>query len=303
LIVRNGKQGFLKNAARRDKEFLPLKPPERHRNITVKRLFLDAVQFIRCQSPVCHCFGKPFQPSRKYIEIDITYKCNLKCINCNRSCTQAPSEVEMPVSTIDAFIDQSVDQNIAWRRIRILGGEPTLHSRFFEIVDRLTRYQQVHNPDVRLVVGTNFHGRQVHWALEQLHPSIAIKSTLKTSRTNLFRPFNVAPVDTLFNRFSDYSCGCRIIEDCGLGLTPSGYYVCAVAGGIDRIFGYRLGRPGLPDPTDAFEDQLKAFCPLCGHFGCQWPTWKSRQSRTWRSAYAAAARQIKKPASRKPSPK
>jgi hypothetical protein len=271
-----------------------LKTPPRHRNITVKRLLSDACQFIRAQSWVVKRFGRQYLPSREFVEIDITYKCNLKCANCNRSCSQAPSEVEMPVATVEAFIARSVDGKIPWKRIRVLGGEPTLHRRFLDILDRLMDYRRTHNPGVRLVVGTNFHGPRVCRVLEQLPPAIAIKSTLKTSRTNLFRPFNVAPVDSIFNRFSDYSCGCRIIEECGLGLTPSGYYMCAIAGGIDRIFGYRLGRPELPDASDAFDDQMAAFCPLCGHFGFQWPTRKPRQSKTWRLAYAAAARQAKK---------
>lgn len=273
---------------------LSLKPPRRHRNITIKRLLLDAFQFLRCQSWVSSRFGKPFHPSRKYIEIDITYKCNLRCTNCNRSCTQAPSDVEMPLSTIEAFIAQSLERKIPWKRIRILGGEPTLHSRFLDIVDRLLAYRQAHNPDVRLVVGTNFYGRRVRRVLKQLPSPIVIKSTLKTSRTNLFRPFNVAPRDTRYNRFSDYTCGCRIIEDCGLGLTPSGYYMCAVAGGIDRIFGYHLGRPALPDRSDDFADQMAVFCPLCGHFGFQWPTRENRQSQTWRQAYADACLRKKK---------
>jgi hypothetical protein len=270
-----------------------LRSPPRHRNITAKRLLLDLFQWVRSQSWVCHRFGRPFTPSRCYVEIDITYKCNLKCFNCNRSCTQAPSEFEMPVAMIEAFIAQSVDQKIPWKRIRLLGGEPTLHTRFFDIVELLMQYRRAHNPDVRLVVGTNFHGRRVRRVLKQLPPSIAIKSTLKTSRTNLFRPFNVAPVDTRLNRFSDYTCGCRIIEECGLGLTPQGYYVCAVAGGIDRIFGYQLGRPDLPDPSDTLVDQMAAFCPLCGFFGFQWPTRKAMQSKTWQRAYAAAARPAK----------
>ena len=271
--------------------------PTRHRNITLKRLLLDAYQFVRAQSLVVNHFGRQYLPSLDMMEIDITYKCNLKCTNCNRSCSQAPSALEMPVSTIEAFIAQSIDQKISWKRIRILGGEPTLHSRFFDIVDRLRDYQKTHNPSLRLVVGTNFYGDQVRRILGQLPPSIVIKSTLKTSRTNLFKPFNVAPVDTCYNRFSDYTCGCRIIADCGLGLTPSGYYMCAVAGGIDRIFGYHLGRPTLPDPSDTLEDQMAAFCPLCGHFGFQWPTRKPRQSKSWRLAYASAARQAEKPAS------
>ena len=279
-----------------------MKPPRRHRNITVKRLLLDSFQWVRSQSWVCHRFGKPFQPSRSHVEIDITYKCNLKCLNCNRSCTQAPSDVEMPVETVEAFIAQSVAQKVSWRRIRVLGGEPTLHSRFFDIVDRLTEYRRSHNPALRLVVGTHFHGRRVRRVLKQLPPFIAIKSTIKTSQTHLFRPFNVAALDSRLNRFSDYTCGCRIIEDCGLGLTPTGYYMCAVAGGIDRIFGYRLGRTDLPGPSETFVDQMTAFCPLCGHFGFQWPTRKVRQSKTWRQAYATAARQKKKKEGDHPRP-
>jgi hypothetical protein len=271
-----------------------LKTPRGHRNITIKRLLLDALQFIRCQSWVTCRFGKPFRPSRRYIEIDITYKCNLKCINCNRSCTQAPSELEMPVDAIEGFIAQSVARKIAWRRIRILGGEPTLHSRFFDIIDRLMDYRRLYNPSVRLVVCSNSHGRRVRRVLEKLPHSVTVKSTLKKSRTNLFRPFNVAPADIPINRFSDYTCGCRIIEDCGLGLAPSGYYMCAIAGGIDRIFGHHLSRPFLPYPSDDFSDQMAAFCPLCGHFGFQWPTRKSRQSKTWLQAYAAIGAQTGK---------
>lgn len=262
-----------------------LEIPHRHRNITVRRLILDLYQFVRSQSFVSKRFGKPFQPSRTYAEIDITYKSNLKCINCNRSCTQAPDSIDIPVSMIEAFIQQSIEKQIFWERIRLLGGEPTLHSRIFDIIDLLIGYQRVYNPSVRLVLGTNFFGKRVHRVLEKLPEAIHVKSTLKSSRVNLFRPFNVAPVDTVFNRFSDYACGCRIIEACGLGVTPSGVYMCAVAGGIDRIFGYHLGRKELPDETDTLLDQMTAFCGLCGHFGFQWPTRKAKQSETWCLAY------------------
>ncbi len=259
--------------------------PSRHRNITSKRLFLDLYQFIRSQSLMVKFFGRQFSPSREFAEIDITYKCNLKCINCNRSCTQVPSSKEMPVSAIESFIRQSIEQNIKWKRIRILGGEPTLHSRIFDIIDLLSDYQSSYNPPVRLVLGTNYFGKKVHQVLQKLPENIIIKSTIKTSRVNLFKPFNVAPVDTWFNRFSDYSCGCRIIEDCGLGLTPSGYYMCAVAGGIDRIFQYHLGRDNLPLKSDLMTDQMSAFCRLCGHFGFCLPVKKEKISPIWQRAY------------------
>ena len=261
-------------------------PPSRHRNITAKRLLLDFYQFVRAQSFMVERFGRQFKPSREFVEIDITYKCNLKCINCNRSCTQAPSNMEMPVSMIEGFIRQSIEQQIKWKRIRILGGEPTLHSRIFDIIDLLINYQSVYNPGVRLVLVTNYFGKTVHRVLEKLPGSIIIKSTLKTSRVNLFKPFNVAPIDTRFNKFSDYACGCRIISDCGLGLTSSGYYMCAIAGGIDRIFQYHLGRESLPDKSDTMKDQMSLFCRLCGHFGFQWPVKTKKISPVLQVAYA-----------------
>jgi radical SAM family protein len=265
---------------------IPMNPPPRHRNITARRLILDFYQFVRAQSFVAGVFGRQFRPSREFVEIDITYKCNLQCINCNRSCTQAPSAAEMPVSAIEDFLRQSIEQQILWKRIRILGGEPTLHSRIFDIVDLLVKYRSLYNPGVRLVLGTNYFGKTVRRVLAQMPDGIIVKSTLKTSRVNLFKPFNMAPVDSYFNAFADYSCGCRIISDCGLGLTPSGYYMCAVAGGIDRIVGYHLGRDRIPDADDAMTDQMSAFCRLCGHFGFQWPVKQEKVSPAWQAAYA-----------------
>lgn len=259
---------------------------ERHRNISLRRLLLDAWQFIRSQAFITQRFGRQFAPSRQYAEIDITYRCNLKCYNCNRSCTQAASRQELPVSAIADFIEQSLEQGVQWKRIRLLGGEPTLHSRVYEIVSLLSDYQAHHNPKMRLVLGTNFYGGHVRRVIAGLPENVILKSTLKTSRTNLFRPFNVAPCDKVYNRWADYTSGCRIISECGLGVTPRGFFMCAIAGGIDRVFGYNLGRQRLPVADDPLTDQMGAYCRVCGHFGFQWPTRKPKMSITWRNAYA-----------------
>jgi hypothetical protein len=177
-----------------------------------------------------------------------------------------------------------------WERIRILGGEPTLHPAIFEIVDLFLEYRDRINPDVRLVLCTNGHGPFVKAVLKKLPSDIIRKSTEKKSYTNLFRPFNRAPMDCVAHRFSDFSSGCRIIEDCGLGLTPQGYYICAIAGAIDRVFGIGLGRTTLPSKTDLLLDQCRNFCPLCGHFGFLWPTRKQKTSPTWQAAYQIQSR-------------
>ncbi len=256
-----------------------------HRNVTFRRLVLDGYQFLRCQRPVVGRLGRPFAISRQYIEIDLTYRCNLKCRNCNRSCTQAPSRRDLPVAWLAAFIRESVDRGRRWRRVRLLGGEPTLHPEFLRIVAMLSDYRDRHNPALRIVVGTNGSGVAVRRMLDRLPPGIEIKNTWKGPRQRLFRPFNIAPVDRALYRWSDFASGCRILEDCGLGLTPQGYYPCAIAGGIDRVFGFQRGRRRIPRSGEDLRADLEIFCRRCGHFGFAGITKRPRISPTWARAY------------------
>jgi hypothetical protein len=256
-----------------------------HRNITLKRLALDLWQALRCQRGLANRWGRPYKRSRRLIEIDITYRCNLRCPNCNRSCTQAPAAIDMPLTQLEAFLNDSLTAGVRWERIRLLGGEPTLHPELMAILGLLENYRTRYNPRLRLVLCTNGSGARVRRTLSRLPPNVIVKNTAKTTRARLFRPFNQAPIDLRRHRFADYACGCRILEDCGLGLTPQGYYPCAIAGGIDRVFGFGLGRLRLPPEQDEMQEMRERFCPLCGHFGFAWPTQRSRMSTTWRRAY------------------
>jgi len=257
-----------------------------HRNITLRRLALDWVQYLGTQKAAVRVLGRPFSRSHRYVEIDITYRCNLRCRNCNRSCTQAPSPTDISVETIDSFVAESIARGIRWERIRLLGGEPTLHPALPVILDRLLGYRAAQNPALRIVLCTNGSGRRVNRVLAALPKSIAVKSTAKSERQRLFRPFNRAPVDSRWYRFADYSAGCRILSDCGLGLTPLGYYPCAVAGGIDRVFGFGRGRQHLPEEDDDMRDLTALLCRYCGHFGFLWPTKRQKTSPAWQAAYS-----------------
>lgn len=76
----------------------------------------------------------------------------------------------------------------------------------------------------------------------------------------------MAPCDNVAFANVDYSNGCAILEECGMGLTPLGYYPCAVAGGIDRIAKLQLGYENLPDRKDKMSHVLENFCGFCGRF-------------------------------------
>ncbi len=256
-----------------------------HRNITFKRMALDIFQFFRAQKAATGLLGPQFSRSHEYVEIDMTYRCNIRCHNCNRSCTQAPSTTDISFDRITAFLEQSIYSGIRWKRIRLLGGEPTLHPKITMITDKLMAYKVDHSPKMRIVLCTNGAGQRVGEVLSRLPGDIVIKSTAKGKRQRLFRPFNSAPIDSVFYRFADFAAGCRILKDCGIGLTPSGYYACAIAGGIDRVFGFQIARQQLPSPSDDMRDQLVIACRYCGHFGFLWPTRQQKTSPSWDTAY------------------
>ncbi len=220
----------------------------------------------RISRSVTRLLGRQYTRSRDLIEIDITYACNLHCLNCNRSVRQAREAMHMPLSMVSRFVDDSISRGQRWRRIRVLGGEPTLHPKFEAIVAELLRYRRWNAACIVEVV-TNGFGESVVAALRRLPGEVMVDNSAKASPVQVhFGPFNMAPVDDAAYRHADFSNGCAVLRDCGMGLTPMGYYPCAVAGGIDRITGDGLGRASLPDDSDDMAEVAARLCRLCGRF-------------------------------------
>lgn len=225
-----------------------------------------AWRHLRVSRMLTRLCGPQYRRSRDMIEIDITYACNLHCLNCNRSVTQAPDKQHMPLSMVKSFVDDSIARSKRWRRIRVLGGEPTLHPEFMAIIEELRRYRQWHSGCLIEVV-TNGYGKAVTAKIDALPQDIWVENSRKTSVIQpTFGPFNMAPSDDPKYAHADYSNGCAIMDECGMGLTPSGYYPCAVAGGIDRITNDGLGQSTLPDDSDDMLEAARKLCRLCGRF-------------------------------------
>ncbi|WP_462146981.1 radical SAM protein [Pseudoalteromonas gelatinilytica] len=223
-------------------------------------------RWVRVQSIWPAFLGFQYQPSQDLIEIDITYLCNLRCNNCNRSSAQAPEASHISLIDIQKFVAETINNKRHWRRIRILGGEPTLHPDFQAILTELLRLKQQGYADVIQVVSNGF-GPKVQRALAQIPDGIELENSEKVGNTQpMFGPFNLAPKDSYFHTFSDFRHGCDIMHSCGIGLTPLGYYPCAVAGGIDRVTLAGRGRAQLPSSSDEMRDLLARNCQLCGRF-------------------------------------
>jgi hypothetical protein len=208
-----------------------------------------------------------YTTSLDLIEIDITYACNLKCDNCNRSCSQAPDNSFMTVEQIQKFLQQAEDTGRLFKRIRILGGEPLLHPDVIEILQLLIEYRDANSPETLIEVVTNGYGNKVNERIGHIPDGVIITNTHKTeTKRDPFEPFNLAPRDiTNFNE-EDYSNACWVTSQCGFGLNMYGYYYCAVAAGIDRVLGLDIWIKNLPTTEDEFSDQKEILCSLCGHF-------------------------------------
>ena len=256
-----------------------------------KKFWLGLYGAARVFKPIAFLLGPQFKRSRDWIEIDITYACNLSCHNCNRSVRQAPSGEKVTLEQVERFLGESVEKGIRWRRIRLIGGEPTVHPLLLEIIRVLLEYKKTHSPKMLLAVHTNGYGDNVKDVLGRIPNEVKIVNTAKTGVENPFYPFNRAPLDSISRHFDDYSMGCRVPEQCGTGLTPFGFYPCVIAGGIDRVLGLDIGRKSLPDKDDRMAEELRQLCQWCGNFRRggynKWRDLVHRDvmSRSWREAY------------------
>lgn len=214
---------------------------------------------------------KTFLPNLNQIEIDITYECNLKCLNCNRSSTQAPIKEGMTVKQIETFLQESIELKKKWNLINLLGGEPSIHKDFLEIVNLiLNEYIVKYSPKTILQITSNGFGELVKNRLSKLpkHEQLIIDyASFKEDRiVPYFSPFNDAPIDKPSDIDKEYHKGCWVTSYCGIGLNQAGYYPCGVAGGIDRIFKFNLGVYSLKNVDESIVRYLEKFCRFCGNF-------------------------------------
>jgi len=139
-------------------------------------------------------------------------------------------------------------------------------------------------------LSTNGVSAKVKSVLDKVPKEVAFLNSAKDDRTQFTegytnQPFNEAPQDSLLYRFSDFRIGCCWTTTCGTGMTPFGYYVCPVAGGIDRIFGFDAGRKQMPRADDQMMEQRLLFCRLCGIFKEKAARNSDYCSPTWMKAY------------------
>ncbi len=216
---------------------------------------------------------KTFIPNLQKIEIDITYDCNLKCLGCNRSCTQAPSSEMISLKEIRKYVEEWISLKKKWDLINVLGGEPTIHPNFEAIIQYVhEEYIGKFSSSTLLQIVSNGYSEKSRKLCEELrikYSNVRIDyGSFKTNKVvEYFSPFNDAPIDDEKYRNADFSKACWVTSYCGIGLNNHGYYACAVAGGIDRIVEKKMAIPNLSELSiKKLKEQLNEFCRYCGNY-------------------------------------
>lgn len=222
------------------------------------------------------------------IEIEICTACNLRCRQCDRSSAQAVSSEYMTPEQVALFVDESIELGWLWYEMEILGGEPTLHPNLTDVIECLRRYTAF-NPDCTLIFVTNGYGPRVQSTLKALPPDIVVENTAKELVNTIpFNSYNLAPVDDVQLAHDDFARGCRIVSECGLGLTRYGYYLCGTGASVDRVFGLGVGIRSLSEVSrEKLFAQRNILCRFCGHYKGRDLKRRTTDeiSESWREAY------------------
>jgi hypothetical protein len=200
----------------------------------------------------------------KHIELEINTACDLACFGCDRfsDVTTAPN---MTVEQVNKFLSESRELDWQWKRVRLLGGEPTLHPQF----EQMLRAVVAAMPDTFVQVLTNGNGkaRQYLTLCKELGVSLHAEAKEKGVQPAWFNNTRIAPIDRDPNVGELTPCAIFGGHGCGIGLTRHGYFLDGAGASVARVAGIDCGVRELRRVTlRNMLEQAKVLCRLCGHW-------------------------------------
>lgn len=218
--------------------------------------------------------------NRKIIELNLVDFCNLRCPNCEACCDILPSKKFLPLTDIKKMVDDAIRLRYHFERLKLTGGEPSLHLCFLKIIDIISQYRDF---DIKAVRESNL------WLDPCIYKvltngtkslnlstwlSVETNKTLESKVWHIFESSHVAFVDSpsYDGNSRIFRKGCHRVTRCGgIALGCNGkYYPCLMAYHIDRVFELGLGLSDLESILHASDEQLRDIlqetCKYCGLF-------------------------------------
>ena len=202
---------------------------------------------------------------RRTIHIEITNACNLECSNCTRFVGHHKHPYFMDVET---FVKAANSLKYFPGMVGIMGGEPTLHPDFQEI---LTVFRDIIPEDYRRGLWTNGFKYPLHKeAIEETFlPHNIVYNDHNPNVPDYHQPLLIASKDVV----PDYEERKALIDNCWVqrrwsaSITPKGAFFCEVAAAQDHLFngpgGWDLTSDWWDKRPEEFQDQVERYCHNC----------------------------------------
>ena len=201
------------------------------------------------------------------VEIDLTQRCNLSCSSCERFCGVAnePAKHFLPFAMIDEFIRESIEIGRKWHKVRLSGGEATLHPQLFDIMKALAKYRDEYTPKTELLLMTNGVS-EFSKSLGTWCNGFYVSSSGKPDDPPPHYPIMISPEDLGVYDRDDNPCGNPV--HCGMGYNRNGYFPCNAGGAIARVLRLKIGLRSLKEATPATLRRVceQFLCRHCGHY-------------------------------------
>ncbi len=200
----------------------------------------------------------------KLIQIEITNACNLSCANCTRFVGHHKKPFFMDLDTFEKAVDslEGYPGNIG-----IMGGEPTIHPQFAEILEIYR--EKVPNRRRRELWSNGFRWKMHKAAIEETFDYDLIAYNDHTSPDGKHQPLLIAAKDVI----DDKQLMWQMIDKCWVQLrwsasiTPKGAFFCEVAAAQDHMFegpgGYPIEKGWWNKTPKEFADQVNRYCENC----------------------------------------
>lgn len=204
----------------------------------------------------------------KSLEMQILLLCNWSCVACDQF-SQHPKvnfvrDGTMEVWQVEVFKDELTRHNAYFGRVRVLGGEPTVHKDFKQIVALLASLVPEHLGAVEVVSNGSRPNK-----LAEVRGLAKIRVSGESQK-------EAAHVANLLHtpRSLGYSGRmCNAPWHCGISLNRWGYFPCSSGAGIARLEDWmapwqRLSLPIPKSPGNAVREawpHLQEMCDHCYH--------------------------------------
>lgn len=212
----------------------------------------------------------PTKPGMMWInrslELQIILACNWRCIACDQGSQFTSFDFirkgTMTVQQIGHFIAEMKAFNAYLGRIRILGGEPTVHPKFFEILELLhAELVATGNVGQLEIISNGSHQDRLRKASQW--------AKIRVSGSRAKEGSHVANLIHTPASLGYEGRMCNAPWHCGISLNYYGYFPCSSGAGIARFADWmkwqRVALPTCKKPNNAVMETWPDLQEMCNH--------------------------------------